>query len=74
MGDFSELELQILLYCKNQGYRYAAVNDGHVRVMKTNTKPVLVGNMYRVDSENGTTYFGETLFVPGLFKQTGYLV
>lgn len=67
MGDFSELELQILLYCKNQGYRYAAVNDGHVRVMKTNTK-------YRVDSENGTTYFGETLFVPGLFKQTGYLV
>ncbi|HAM79578.1 hypothetical protein [Ornithinibacillus bavariensis] len=73
MNNLSELELKILQHCANKGYTYAALNGSHVRVLEGNERPILKGAMHRVESDK-ETYFGETLFIPGLFQDVGYEV
>jgi hypothetical protein len=73
VNNLTELELKILQHCADKGYTYAALNGNHVRVLEGGIKPILVGSMHRVESDEDT-YFGETIFVPGLFKDVGYEV
>jgi hypothetical protein len=70
----SDLELTILHHCLERGYKYATFNGGHVRVLDTDKEPELKGGMYRVELDDDSTYFGDTLFVPGLFNTKEYKV
>ena len=83
MRGLTELEWSILEQCQKEGYTYVALNDGHARAFDTDEKPYLKGGMYRIETEQynpqydesySLTIFGEVLFVPGLFKDTGYHV
>ena len=70
MRKLTTLEVDILLHCKQQGYKYAALNGHHVRVL--NKKPHLVGTLHRYLRDDGVTILGDTLDIPGLFNDVGY--
>ena len=70
MRNLTTLEIDILLHCKRQGYKYAALNGNHVRVL--DKKPYLIGTMHRYLRDDGVTVLGDSLYIPGLFNDVGY--
>jgi len=71
MRELTELEIKVLLQCLVQGYKWAAFNGHHVRVLDTEEEPTLKGSMYRVEFDYYTV-FGKTLHVPGRFENVGW--
>lgn len=72
MRELTDLENRILIHCMEQGYKWAALNDNHLRLFEQNEKPFLKGSMYRIYTKEGWTILGTAINVPGLFQNTGY--
>jgi len=70
----THLEKELLIYCYQIGYKWAALNGQNVRVLRTDERPVLSGAMHHVKCIDGTTVLGDPIIVPRLFRDVGYYV
>ena len=70
----THLEKELLIYCCETGYKWAAFNGQSVRVFDTDKKPHLNYRVHLVKRDDGMTVLGNPIIVPGLFKDVGYYV
>lgn len=72
MRELTRLEKEVLLHIFDEGYLYVCFNGNHARALNTKKKPILAGGMYRTYEDDGRTYLGQTIWIPGLFEDVGY--
>jgi len=70
----THLEKELLIYCYQTGYKWAALNGQSVRVFDTDKKPHLNHRVHLVKRDDGMTELGAPIIVPKLFKDVGYYV